>query len=182
MFKIKIFTRVSVLSQVASRNLSTYWVFVGEYLAQGLMDILKIFWRYLWKIFPNLHLAPPLGVNCKYFWIFGTDTCKLLLIWLIFENICPQPVCVLSQPQTDLHRGKLIQINQDFFDASLIFSSRFLLAISPSRIQQCCKWERSGLWCWGLRQDLDWKYNARWEPCIWRCRLGHVYFQNLSVN
>ena len=157
MFKIKIFTRVSVLSQVASRNLSTYW-----------------------KFFPNLHLAPPLGVNCKYFWIFGTDTCKLLLIWLIFENICPQPVFSLSQPlhlvwirhwlahltptvtKANSSKSTKNPLNPLSFSLSLLLSFRNLsLKILESRIQQCCKWERSSDWVDSLIDEITFHAHYR---------------------
>ena len=35
-------------------------------------------------------------------------------------------------------------------------------APAPCRVVHCCS-----IFLW----DLDWKYSARWEPSIWRCRL-----------
>ena len=133
--------------------LVTLW---NLYTCHRFLSSCCIFWEYLEDI-------------CKYF--APTCTwCKLQIfmniwyrclqiianlidIWEYLSATCEHALAtspsgvnttLIRAPHPDRHRGKLIQTNQEFFDSSFIFTlSHSLFAIPSSRIQQCCKWERS---------------------------------------
>ena len=164
-----IFTWVSLATSPPVMNIFCGEWNVNMYLAQSfrqLLDILRIFGRYLWIFCPNLHMASPLRVNCKYFWIFGTDTCKLLWIWLIFENICPQPVFSLSQP---LHlvwiRHWLAHLNPTVTDG---FYPWTLSGHKPSAFSPV--WPTLGMGLMEQHGKVDWllRMRRRGEGCSGR--------------
>ena len=115
----------------------------------------------IWKIFVNIIPQPMHGLStwCKLqifmnIWYRCLQIiANLIDIWEYLSATCEHALAtspsgvnttLIRAPHPDRHRGKLIQTNQEFFDSSFIFTlSHSLFAIPSSRIQQCCKWERS---------------------------------------